>query len=135
MNKFLVIKFILFCTLFFGCKSLKNYPNIENYNYLKKEIVSDYELLSYSSSNDTILIVLKKELLSKCVKLNISKTDLKNIKRIDKIDPNIGFYYKSNTTKGIRIITGTFEPGQNGITKIYSYGGMPYLVENCSEIR
>ena len=135
MNKFLVIKFILFCTLFFGCKSLKNYPNIENYNYLKKEIVSDYELLSYSSSNDTILIVLKKELLSKCVKLNISKTDLKNIKRIDKIDPNIGFYYKTNTTEGMGIITGSFEPGQNGIIKIYSYDGMPYLIENCSEIK
>ena len=121
MNKSLVIKFILFCTLFFGCKSLQNYPNIENYNYLKKEIAKDYQLLSYSSSNDTILIVLKKELLGKCRKLNITKTDLKKIKRIDKIDPKIGFYYNSNTTEGIKIKTGAFEPGQNGIIKFYSY--------------
>jgi hypothetical protein len=110
-----------------------NYPEIENYRYLKKESINDYELLSYLNSNDTILIVMKKDLLSKCGEIDIKKIELSSIKRIDKINQSIGFYYNFETTNGTIITVGAFEPGQDGITKIYSYSGMPYLIENCKE--
>ena len=94
--------------------------------------MSEYEFLSYANSNDTILVVLKKELLKKCGNLTINKTSLLNYKRIDKINQNIGFYYKTKTINGTGMTAGSFEPGQNGITKIYAYSGMPYLIENCN---
>jgi hypothetical protein len=111
---------------------LRNHPEIENYKYLKKEKISNYDLISYSNINDTILIVLNNELSSKCGKLTLKKIELSDYKRIEKINENIGFYYKSKTTNGTGITIGAFEPGQVGITKIYSYSGMPYLIENCN---
>ena len=124
--------------LIVGCKTHEKYPKIENYSIFKKEKSNGYKLLSYSNSNDSILIVLKKNKLKKCKELVIDRDDLLKIKRINKINENVGFYYSDSIltkNQGFKITSGAFKPSLEGKTRIFSFNGMPYLIEDCDGIK
>ncbi|MEH6538346.1 MAG: hypothetical protein V7719_18260 [Psychroserpens sp.] len=134
------VMFSFIFLLSFGCKTHENYPKIENYSIFKKEISNEYILLSYSNSIDSILIVSKKAKLKNCKELVIDRNDLLKIKRINKINENIGFYHNDSILtqkQGFKIKSGAFKPGaeSEGKTIIYSYSGMPYLIEDCGRIK
>jgi|GEM_PF-4266232 len=123
---------------FMSCGTQKKYPIIENYSMFKKDTFNEYKLLSYSNFNDSILIVIKKDKLKECKSLSINKINLSNFKRTSTLSKNVGFYYNDSiltNNRGFKIKAGAFKPGEKGKTLIYSYNGMPYLIENCDGIK
>ena len=121
-----------------SCGTYKKYPIVDNYSMFEKDTFNEYELLSYSNSNDSILIVIKKDKIKLCKDLLINKINLSNLKRTPTLSKNVGFYYNDSIltkNRGLKIKAGAFKPGEKGKTLIYSYSGMPYLIENCNEIK
>ena len=136
----IVLKMKLFFTLCVcitvaSCSSSKSKLE-KTYFLIGSRAYSNYMLLSYSTKDDTLMCIIDREIYNRCI--SIKKIAIPKKGQVETLETNLktlAFVIDTKSTNGIKMLSGSIEPGNEKYEYIKTYSDYPFLLTDCSAFK